>query len=74
MIPRSSSFSHHKDSSVSGARVAAAHGFTRGLKTKRLTTNENGVVVESVHQVRVHVAEEKADLWRRRKKRGKETD
>ena len=58
---------YHKDASWCCTRVAAADRFTYRLVVKRLTPGENWVVVECMHQVRVHIAKEKTDLWKERR-------
>lgn len=54
--------SYHKDASHCCARVAAADWFTCRLVLKVLTTGKNGVVVERMHQIRVHIPKEKTNL------------
>lgn len=61
-ICRPDVFSYHRDASWCCTSVAAADRFTCRLVVKRLTAAEDRVVVQCVHQVRVHVTKEQANL------------
>lgn len=49
--------------------MAAADWFTRRLVVESLAPGENGIVVECVHQVGFHIAEEMTDLRRVKEER-----
>lgn len=61
--------SHHKEASGCCSGVAAAHRLAGRLVVESLAAGENGIVVERVHEVGLHVAEELADLRRGRKEK-----
>ena len=54
--------SYHINASQCCTSVAAADRFTRRLIVEGLSATEDGVVVEGVHQVRVHITEEETNL------------
>lgn len=59
---------HHKDATRCGASVAVWWQCARGLEVVGLLAVEEGVVVQGVHQDRVHVTEKHANLRCRKTK------
>lgn len=54
--------SHHKDAPGRGARVAAGRGLTRRLILVGFAMGKDGVLMEGMHQVGIHVAKEEPHL------------
>lgn len=61
-MPQPQLLSHHKEASVRRSGVAAADRLAGRLVVEGLAPGENGIVVERVHEVGLHVAEEVTDL------------
>lgn len=68
MARRLQLLSHHKEASGCCSGVAAADRLAGRLVVESLAPGENGIVVERVHEVGLHVAEELTDLQKKEKK------
>lgn len=55
-------FAHHKDAACRRSGVAAADWLTCSLVLEGLSASKDGVVVERVHQVGVHIAKKETNL------------